>query len=123
MAKGNKFDKGLEDLMEEADSAGMNEREKKMLAKMKAKGDREYKAGLTKSLEMALMLEDEENKGVSNHDVIAVKMIDHIKNESTDIVKDVETLHRIVDGTKSKVDVQVGGIEEYLKAITGDDKF
>lgn len=101
----------------------MDEKEKRMLAKMKAKGDKEYKSNLTKSLELALLLEDENNKGLSNHEVIAVKMINHIKNESTDIVKDVESLHRIVDGTKSKVDVQVGGIEEYLKAITGDDKF
>ena len=118
----NKFDDSVMAVIEEAKEEKLNQKQIEKLIKMKKWKDKKYESNLTTALQNALLIEDEEYNGLSNNEVIALKVVNKVKN-SKDIVKEAEILHRMVGEAKSKVDLNVEGIEEIIKPIMGEEKF
>lgn len=91
---------------------------------MKRKNDKKYNSNLTNSFHKALLLEDDEYGGATNHDILAFKTVEHIKNcKEQYIVQNVEALHRMLGESKAKLDIEVSGIEKYIKPILDEEKF
>jgi hypothetical protein len=109
-------------VIEEAKEEKLNQKQIEKLIKMKKWKDKKYESNLTTALQNSLLIEDEEYNGLSNNEVIALKVVNKVKN-SKDIVKEAEILHRMVGEAKSKVDLNVEGIEEIIKPIMGEEKF
>ena len=109
-------------VIEEAKEEKLNQKQIEKLINMKKWKDKKYESNLKEPLQNALLIEDEEYDGLSNNDVISLICVYNVKNTKV-ILKEAEIFHRMVRDAKSKVDLNVEGIEEIIKPIMGEEKF